>query len=423
MVKRDTYLNLEINKLRVSKFWSDDDNNELAMHRIHSYPAKFPSFVVSKSIDFAKKGGHKISMIADIFCGCGTSALEARVNGFDFWGCDINPVATLIAKAKSNHYQSQRILSYFTEIENAFFKINVSENVPYCKDERLNYWFDKQNLEDLSKLLFIIKDKVPSGKYQDFFLCAFSNILKGCSFWLTKSIKPQLDPNKTPKEVQPSYKKQFELMFKANAELKSKFDLNPKIEIETNNFLKIPIDKPFVDLLITSPPYVTSYEYADLHQLSSLWLGYTHDYRLLRDGSIGSLYYNNLDNKFLNKLNEVGRITCETLNKVDKIKSKSVAKYFLDIEKTVKKSFSIINPKGLAVFVIGNTKYKGVEVNNAAFLLECLTEAGFEDLEIFKRKISSKILTPYRDKKGQFSKNDKHRNVYSHEYVIVAKKT
>ena len=27
-----------------------------------------------------------------------------------------------------------------------------------------------------------------------------------------------------------------------------------------------------VDLIVTSPPYVTSYEYADLHQLSSLWL-------------------------------------------------------------------------------------------------------------------------------------------------------
>ena len=36
---------------------------------------------------------------------------------------------------------------------------------------------------------------------------------------------------------------------------------------------KLPIESESIDLIITSPPYVTSYEYADLHQLSLLWFG------------------------------------------------------------------------------------------------------------------------------------------------------
>ena len=43
---------------------------------------------------------------------------------------------------------------------------------------------------------------------------------------------------------------------------------------------------------------------------------------------------------------------------IDKRKAKSIAKYFLDIKNTISKSSRIINPGGLAVFVIGNTKYK-----------------------------------------------------------------
>lgn len=60
-------------------------------------------------------------------------------------------------------------------------------------------------------------------------------------------------------------------------------------------------------MLITSPPYVTSYEYADLHQLSSLWLGYADDYRDLRKGSIGSVYNVEDYQIKVDDLNEVGK--------------------------------------------------------------------------------------------------------------------
>ena len=62
-------------------------------------------------------------------------------------------------------------------------------------------------------------------------------------------------------------------------------------EIITANFLDSSVEHPKVDMIITSPPYVTSYEYADLHQLSALWLGFTEDYKNLREGSIGSLHH------------------------------------------------------------------------------------------------------------------------------------
>ena len=43
-----------------------------------------------------------------------------------------------------------------------------------------------------------------------------------------------------------------------------------------------------VDLIVSSSPYVTSYEYADLHQLSTIWLDLTDDLNEYKKEFIGT---------------------------------------------------------------------------------------------------------------------------------------
>jgi len=77
--------------------WDFGGEREPLMHRIHAYPAKFPAFITPKAVAYAQARGVTVNRIADIFCGGGTTALESKRLGTPFWGCDINPVATLIA--------------------------------------------------------------------------------------------------------------------------------------------------------------------------------------------------------------------------------------------------------------------------------------------------------------------------------------
>ena len=81
-----------------------------------------------------------------------------------------------------------------------------------------------------------------------------------------------------------------------------------------------------------------------------------------------------------------------------------------------------MNSNGAALFVIGNTEYKTVRIDNAKHLAESLLDAGFSSLHVSKRKISNKILTPYRDKRGKFTTNANGRKVYSEEFIIVGRK-
>ena len=412
---------LSLDDIPIDSFWNVGEEKELRMHRIHAYPAKFPSFITTKALTYAKEEHIELSRVADIFCGCGTVALEAKRSNIPFWGCDINPVATLIARAKSHNYQTWRLLLYFDQILDAFRNLRARSYSYEKANDRLRYWYSKKQFTELSRLQEAIESTIPhNSRYHAFFLCAFSNILKPTSRWLTKSIKPQIDPNKTPAEVINVFKEQCHFSITSNEECDA--IRNSAIDIVTANILSTDLRKPKVDMIITSPPYVTSYEYADLHQLSLLWLGKVQDYKEQRTGSIGSLYHNSNFEKDQERLNDTGQDIISKLVKIDPAKARSVAKYFVDMQEVSKVCFRMLNNGGMVLLVIGNTSYGGVRINNAGHLTKSLSDAGFEKVLITKRKISKKILTPYRDKKGRFTTDAKGRKVYSEEFIVIGRK-
>lgn len=412
---------IKFDSIPVDPFWNTGNEKESKMHRIHAYPAKFPAFITTKALEFVRQDNIPIGWIADIFCGCGTVAFEAKRNKINFWGCDVNPVATMIARAKSRQYKSKKLKIYYDLIIEEFKRLE-NERFSYEKAyDRLKYWYSKQQFEELARLKKAIMESIPArSNYRLFFVCAFSNILKPTSRWLTKSIKPQIDPEKIPADVLSAFKEQCLFMMAANDESDAKGDSQTKII--TANFLNESIEHPTVDIIITSPPYVTSYEYADLHQLSILWLSYTDDYRKLRDGSIGSLYHTYNFDKELKRLNSTGtKIVFRLLNK-DKAKARSVAKYFLDMQQVAQVCRNMLSDRGIALFVVGNTEYKGVRIENARHLTESLLNSGFTKVSVTKRKITGKILTPYRDELGRFSTDKNSRKVYGEEFILIGRK-
>ena len=200
----------------------------------------------------------------------------------------------------------------------------------------------------------------------------------------------------------------------------SRIENDATIEIVTKSIFDELNTNKNLDIIVTSPPYVTSYEYADLHQLSTLWLDYATDFRDFRKGTIGSDYCS--DDIEYSCLNSSGAEIVNKMQEVDKAKAKSVAKYYLDMQRVAKKSYDLLNEKGYALFVIGNTEYKNVRIDNAKHLSQSLFDAGFRELQITKRKISNKILTPYRDSNGKFSSDSSGRKIYSEEFIVIGTK-
>lgn len=396
------------------EFWNAGEQKELLIHKVHVYPAKFPSLIAQKAFEYASNYNYEVNRVADIFCGCGTVAVEARRKGYDFYGCDLNPVAVLLAEVKTTQYKRDEIERIGKKIIDNFNR-NEHKDTFQSANERLKYWYVESQYNELYHLKQLIDTFDMSDDYHKLFLCIFSSILKPTSKWLTKSIKPQVDPNKEIHCVIETFEKQLKIFIKAIEQEDYKGE--NEVEIQRMNVLDIE-KEAYVDLVVTSPPYVTSYEYADLHQLSSLWLGYASNFTDLRKDSIGSQY--GADKTIQWELNDTAKKITEQFP--GNSQGAAIARYYSQMENVVKICCKLLRPQGFCVFVIGDTEYKGIRIENAKSLAESMIRKGFVIQQISKRKIANKFLPSHRDANGKFSSNKDDRKIYSQEYIVIGRK-
>ncbi len=143
---------IDFQSLEIDSFWNIGDESELKIHGIHAYPAKFPSFITTKALSYVmKKTDIAPKSIGDVFCGCGTTAVEAKRNGIPFWGCDINPVATLIAATKSKDYDLHVLDAMYETILDQYQNTESASKYGEA-NERLQYWYSVEQYDELQKL-------------------------------------------------------------------------------------------------------------------------------------------------------------------------------------------------------------------------------------------------------------------------------
>lgn len=409
--------------------WSDWDSaseREALIHRIHAYPAKFPAHIAIKSFDTAKKRGIQVSTVTDIFCGCGTVAFESLRHGYSFSGSDINPVAALIARVKSTSYDPNAIAAVGTQVLKMATETNDEPQLTHQAALRLKRWYSEPNFRGLAQIQNAIHSATQEGDpYRDLLNCAFSAILKSTSQWKPRSTKPSISAMRVPISPLTAFErqiKQFTAAWSEQSQVASP-TTRTTVDVRVANATDDAISgEQKVDLLITSPPYVTSYDYASIHQLSLLWLGFTSDHRTLRTEMIGnSTDADSLSGK-IRHLNRSATHTVFSLYGIDPHAASVIARYYSDMQKVATHSFSLLRKNGMAVFVIGNTEHKGIKLDNAAHLCESLLNAGFRKISLGRRSIQNKMNTPHRTSDGRFNNKAQSLDVYSQEYIIVAEK-
>ncbi len=415
-----------LRKIKIEPSWAFADKTRkdtaYITHGYHRYPAKFIPQIVSRLAEKYTKEG---DLIVDPFGGCGTTLVESKVMGRPSIAVDINPVAVLITKAKITAIDPIKIEKEFAILQKRLEGYNATTKVNAHEHERIDYWFKPEEKRKLASIFAEIS-KIKDQDIQDFFFCGFSNILKNCSIWLQKSNKPTRDFEKKPSEPIKTFLKQIKMMLRGNTRLfemlSEKGYLKVPSKVICTDARTIPAKDNSVSLIVTSPPYVTSYEYADLHQLTALWLEYTKDLSDFRKRFIGTSYHNKKDLTLNSILAE--NIRKELLEK-DKKTAEEVSTYFDEMNQVFIEMKRMLKKGGKTCIVIGNTSLKGVEILNAEVFVEQLQNLGFKIADIIKREIPSKNLPSVRDEKtGKFASiTDKNKvSAYPTEYILVMKK-
>jgi len=400
-------------------------------HDYHRYPAKFIPQLVEKLLDeyVLNRDAH----INDPFMGSGTTIATAISRGFFASGTDINHIAYLISKVKSRPIQPSLLKS---KIQKLLARLDAADSgglfqdthalsplIPERHYERIAYWFPEPNIVMLGKILAAIQEE-PNPVIKDFFTVAFSHILKPCSIWAQGSTKPIRDLKKIPAEPLFAFRRHLKKMEQGNAEFYAV--VPPAVRENPEAFLCLtlgdarhqPVESNSVDMVITSSPYVTSYEYADLHQLSTIWLNFAESLSEYRKAFIGTSY-KRYENPVLKSL--IAQNIKEKMSAVDMKIAKEIEAFFVDMQSVIEESYRILKVGGRAAFVIGNTKLRGIEIQNAEAFAECMQLAGFRLERVIAREIPSKILPQKRDEKtGRFASNEQaDTEAYPIEYIII----
>lgn len=408
--------NLKVNRhLAFSNIARGD--NQRYTHGYHRYPAKFIPKLANYLID---KYSKEYDLICDPFGGCGTTLVEARLNNRSSIGIDVNPLANLISKVKIYPIESGKLDKYF---EYVLDEVGKSREVHEIVNGRLHYWFEEKTLCDLGKV-YIAIESIKDPYVRRFFECGFSNILKNCSKWLMSSLKPQVDKKKSIPEVLPTFIKQIKFMIKKNEEYRQALSNNKKLftKVYQRDARKTNLPSNSIDYIITSPPYVTSYEYADLHQLGLLWFDYPEDWVEFKRKFIGTSHRFSKNKK---NFSVIGEDIVDKLAYNSKSISHSVNAYYEDMADFLKESQRILKKGKKISLVIGNTRLKEIDILNAEVAYEQMNNLGYEDLVVEKRETSLQSITPYRDiKSGRFTSidNPNKRRAYQYEYIITATK-
>lgn len=414
----------KFNKMPVSPDWcfKNTRSNEQWTHGYHRYPAKFLPNLVKKLIE---EYTTENDIVADLFAGCGTTLVEAKVHGRESIGVDINPVAELITKVKTSPIDPIKLELRFNALNKRIEEYDPTEYLIINVHEKIDYWFDfenKQKIAFLYKRILALHDQ----SIKDFFLVALSNVLKNCSRWLQSSTKPQIDPYKNPSDPFKAFRSQVKQMLKRNKDfyetLLNTGYINTDCEIRLEDARNTSIKSKSIGAIITSPPYVTSYEYADIHQLTGFWFEYINELKGFRKNFIGTFY--SLNQNTLTR-SVIGQDIINNLLIKDKRTAKEVANYFNDMYSVAEEMHRILKKNGHACLVIGNTTFMDIKITSAEVFTEILLSLGFNIVEIIKRSIPNKLIPTIRDKDtGKFSKleNKNSKLVYPEEYILIAKK-
>jgi len=427
------------------------NSNNVYYHYIHFYPGRIypyiPRYLLSLP-DFQTANG----VLLDPFAGSGTILLESLINPFvqrECLGVEINPLGRLISKVKTTIFDTSLIWEDMKKLHKIYSKsANTEDLVPIY--ENMDIWFSKDATNKLAKLRYAIQNLETEKDIKDFFWVCFSNIIRKVSkadpyipppviLKLEKyrdtpkldKLKEHLQVAESPnlwrifkESVENNCKKLdliFEILIKNLVEGKIIWDDARKIKkgvlkergsIDKNNFMPLPTGS--IDIIFTSPPYLTAQKYIRTSKLELLWLGYTiENINELDRQSVGTERISVSDNE-IEKLgfSNIDKLIENTFRK-SKARASVLYSYFDNMTKVIKEMNRILKNDGHLVLVVGDNKVLGKWIGTYRLLADIVVNEGFRELVMLKDRIKSRSMMTRRNGSGGLIKE---------EYVMIFQK-
>lgn len=354
-----------------------DAKTDYLTHGIHPYPAKFIPQIPNALIQELSSVG---DVVCDIFCGSGTTLLEALLLKRHAVGIDANPLACLISEAKTTRLTEDDATALH---ELAVRAGGLGERVGRADGQRslfsqgdvlgasipdsdaIRFWFEPAIAKELSQIRAWIP-KIPTDQARVIAKAAFSAIVVSVSRQDSDTRYVRRKKAVRQGDALSRFSRSLTKAVHAATELTALVEPRFRRSVYHANVLDAPQVEP-LDLVVCSPPYPNAYSYHLYHMTRMVWLGM--DQPAFKAVEIGS------HRKYSRK--GPNAATSATF-------SEEMARVFSWLR-------SCLRTNGYACFVVGDSTIRGRRFNNADAISRAAAEHGFvEEVRLQRRLLDTR---------------------------------
>lgn len=365
-------------------------------HVYHDYPARMIPQIARKLLHLY---GANSRSLFDPYCGTGSSLVEGLIYGLDVTGTDINPLARLIAEAKTDY--SLDPVKLEEEISRFYAKIYETRDrnkVPRVKN--IDYWFKPSVIPKLGKIRYYL-DNIEDNGMRRFFQVAFSETVRESSntrkgeFKLFRYGEEQLNKlNPDPYAIMISKlgrNKAGLIQFRG---LMTHFSEHPTAKIlSLNSVNQIPskeIPENSVDIVITSPPYGDSHTtvaYGQYSRLSSEWLSLISKENI-DSNSMGGTSLKDIPHFPSDPLN----FAIRTISERNFKRALEVSSFYNDLLSSIHNVSRLVTSNGYVCYVVGNRSVSSVILPTSDAIIDFFSFYGLKYVTTHLRSIPNKRM-------------------------------
>ena len=383
----------------------------LSAHKIHRYPAVFIPELADKIIEaFSAEG----DTVLDLFSGSGTALLESMKLKRHSKGIELNPLAVMITKVKTQYIESDRLSQGIADWQKSFLSNTFAES----KLTRKDFWFHEITSRSVSDAIGAM-DAIEDEHVSNFLKICLSEIIREVSYCVHSGFKNHRDKKKMSCEL--SFSKD-ELLLKINpvikrnaaavAQLKDIDDATykPTIYFHDSKVKVDAIEDGSVDLILTSPPYGdsdTTVAYGQFSTFSSELLQLKNlsakPARRLDDDLLGgytkdvdveklckkSLTVKNIQELFLGRA-MLAPTESERNRSIERLKD--ILAFYIDLDMCLKNGAEYLKKDGFFVLITASRIVHDTKLHTDNIIAELSRHYGLSLKNIYNRDIYKKRM-------------------------------
>lgn len=381
-------------------------------NRIYNrYPAR-SIFLVPRAILSHQENNNL--RVLDPFMGSGTTAVETVLSGYLPLGLEMDPFARMVAEVSAKVFkreQLHQIEEQYLCIKRTWKSYKESETPHLFGIER---WFKPGDLSLLLRLKTAIQ-AIASPEYANFFMVTFADAIKPVSLMERQSIKPYISSRyvKETKEVETSFDYSFNAHFSAEKEMNATKQYNKNIEWLGTDATDFSTDEGYVDIAISSPPYINALDYTRCIKVESAMCGTIDDEiaSRLRGKQVG--HERRKSQQISPMVEKIFKTYYNEIEKVDLERANTCRAYFNDIAKNLICVRNTLKRAGEYHVIIGDNTIRNIFVPTHTIIASIAKEVGFDWFGYYKYQI--------KDHRTSVPRNNKMSKI-DYEHVLMLRK-